>query len=410
MFEKQAREIFEETVFFIEDRKIKFGIELNDDEYIGRLCEICDRKARKEKSRLVYVEIRKLLMDYIKKHTPYKEDQTDIIEHYINIARKKENRRIAKEIIESTDLNDLDLLSENIEKLQEAQGIIGGAEELEIYDVIEVLDDNLKNGVIQNGVMLDMTDIDNALGGFRPGELLTLAARPGTGKTNCLIEFTKRISKKHKVGIFSAEMSRKLITNRLLSSVTGINSIKLARTNGEKFDGLTGQEKAIVWDKATVLGQRGIKINDVPNIDIDSLVYTARKFKKDFGIEIILVDYLQLLSCKHGNTRREQVCYITKALKGLARELEIPVITLAQLNREADGNIPKLRDLKESGSIEEDSDVVIFLHQTGIIENKTYLSNVQFIIAKNRNGMIDTINVVHDKRIHRLQEAKEYWR
>jgi len=234
------------------------------------------------------------------------------------------------------------------------------------------------------GVPSGYADFDSMTSGFQPGEFYVLAARPGIGKTALALCMTARqaIQYEKSVGFFSCEMSKNMIVQRLLAITGNFNLQKVRRGYPTK----TAYHK--MTDGAGQLYVKRILINDTPGISLADLRMEARMMRRR-GIEIIWVDYLTLI--KHGDRgmpKHEQVGEISKALKNLARELNIPVVALSQVRRNAEGSMPSLADLRQSGEIEEDADLIMFLDR----ERKEKATTLN--IAKNRNGPTGELNLV----------------
>ena len=203
------------------------------------------------------------------------------------------------------------------------------------------------------------------------------------------------VSSKKKIGFFSAEMGARQIIRRMLSNVGHINQTNM------RSGMLNHSDFASIQDAAGQLYESNIFINDVPNISAQELISEARAMKRKENVEAIYIDYLGLLS--HSNkkmARWEQIGEISRALKGLARELQIPVIALSQLTRDKEGKRPNMADLRDSGSVEQDADVILLLHREG--EPGEAIDNIEMILCKQRNGPIGSIGVTHQKAFSKM--------
>ncbi len=255
------------------------------------------------------------------------------------------------------------------------------------------------------GVPTGFYDLDKKLGGLQPSDLLIIAGRPGQGKTGFLLSVAKNaalIHKKH-VAIFSLEMSNEQVAERLLSQETGIDSQTL-RTGKLEAD----------WPKFThaieVLSDTHIFLDDTPALTPLQLRTKCRRLHLEHRLDLILVDYLQLMG---GDTRSEnrvqEVSYISRNLKVLARELNVPVLAAAQLSRAIEqraDKTPILSDLRESGSLEQDSDIVMFIYRPDQYEKDTPKKNMaEIIIAKHRNGPVGTVDLVFLSSLAKFENA-----
>lgn len=250
------------------------------------------------------------------------------------------------------------------------------------------LDEIQKRGSGLRGVPTGFRDLDNILAGLQDSNLIILAARPGIGKTAFLINVCQHVAVREKlpVAVFSLEMSQEELGDRLLVAQAGIDSwrLKTGKLEDEDFDKLQ--------EAMGVLAEAPIYIDDTPALSIMEMRTKARRLQMEKGLKLLLVDYLQLMdSGRHFDNRVQEVSIISQALKNLARELRVPVVAASQLNRavEARGTKkPQLADLRESGSIEQDSDVVMFLYRPE--EGKEQASSdkipTTLSIDKHRNG------------------------
>jgi replicative DNA helicase len=245
------------------------------------------------------------------------------------------------------------------------------------------------------------------LGGFQRSDLIILAARPSVGKTSLALSIAYNAAKKHekRVALFSLEMSSEQVVQRLISAETGIDSQRLRR--GEIAEDEWGRFAKATSDLADSL----IFIDDTPSISALELRTKARRLHAEVGIDLITVDYLQLM---RGDTRSEnrvqEISSISRALKALARELNVPVLALSQLSRGVESRTDKrpiLSDLRESGALEQDADVVIFIYRDEMYNENTERKNIaDIIIAKHRNGPTGSVALYFKRDLAQFREAE----
>ncbi|HSQ26972.1 MAG TPA: replicative DNA helicase [Anaerolineales bacterium] len=256
------------------------------------------------------------------------------------------------------------------------------------------------------GVPTGFIDLDRLLGGLQPSDLLIVAGRPGMGKTAFMLSAAKNAAQKHKkhVAIFSLEMANEQLVQRLISQETGIDSQRL-RTGK-----LTEDEWPLFNHAIEVLSDTMIFLDDTPALTPLQLRTKCRRLHLEFQLDLILVDYLQLMTSGSRNENRvQEVSYISRNLKVLARELNVPVLAAAQLSRAVEQRAdkdPQLSDLRESGSLEQDADIVMFIHRPEIYEKDTLKQNIaQIKVAKHRNGPVGTIELVFRSKIAKFENA-----
>ena len=287
---------------------------------------------------------------------------------------------------------------------------IGGFESLatllgQAYDRLEYLHEH--RGQIL-GIPSGLTQLDTLLGGFQPSDLIILAARPSVGKTSLALNIAQHASIREakKVAVFSLEMSKEQLSLRLLSAETGINPRPLQTGFMEETD----------WSKiATVMNDMAgaaMWVDDSPVLSVMELRTKARRLEMEqHGLDLVIVDYLQLMQASVQSrepNRVQEVSEISRGLKQLARELKVPVIALSQLSRgvEQRGSAaPRLSDLRESGSIEQDADVVIFLYRDGEQNQESEVELVKAKIAKHRNGPIGEVPLQFRKSTTRFHSV-----
>lgn len=258
-------------------------------------------------------------------------------------------------------------------------------------DRIEMASKN-KGGVI--GVPTGFVDLDYRTAGMQPSDLILIAARPSMGKTAFALNIAQYVAFKKNlpVAIFSLEMSKEQLVNRMFSLESGVDAQKLR----------TGQLKDQEWERliesAGVIGKSNLVIDDTPGISISELRSKCRKYKLEQNLSMIIIDYLQLMTGSgRSDSRQQEISDISRALKSIARELNVPVIALSQLSRAVEqrpDHRPMLSDLRESGAIEQDADVVMFIYRDEYYHPDTDKAGIsEIIIAKQRNGPVGTVEL-----------------
>ncbi len=249
------------------------------------------------------------------------------------------------------------------------------------------------------GIPTGFTDLDRLTSGWQPSDLIILAARPGMGKTSFVLSLARNAALDFgkPVALFSLEMSNIQLTMRIISAEAGIEGSKLR--NGQLED----DEWKRLMSAAEKIGAAPIIIDDTPALNIYELRAKCRRMKMQSDIQMIIIDYLQLMQGSGDGNREQEVSMISRSLKGLAKELEVPVIALSQLNRSVEtrggSKKPLLSDLRESGSIEQDADIVSFIYRpeyykiTEDEEGRSLKGVAEVIIAKHRNGALDTVKL-----------------
>ncbi len=251
-----------------------------------------------------------------------------------------------------------------------------------------------------------VTDLDRLLGGLQPSDLLIVAGRPGMGKTAFMLTAAKNAALKHKkhVAIFSLEMSSEQLVQRLISQETKIDAQRL-RTGK-----LEGDDWALFAHAVEVLSDTMIFLDDTPALTPLQLRTKCRRLHAEYNLDLVLVDYLQLMTSGERNENRvQEVSYISRNLKVLARELNVPVLAAAQLSRAVEQRAdkePQLSDLRESGSLEQDADIVMFINRPEMYEKDTILKNVaQVKVAKHRNGPVGQVELIFLSNIAKFENA-----
>ena len=246
------------------------------------------------------------------------------------------------------------------------------------------------------GIPTGFIDLDYKLSGLQPSDLILVAARPSMGKTAFVLNIAQYVAfkKDRATAIFSLEMSKEQLVNRLFSLESQVDAQALR----------TGNMKDSDWEKliegAGIIGKSKLIIDDTPGISVSELRSKCRKYKLEHGLDLIIIDYLQLMTGsvgKRSESRQQEISEISRSLKGLARELNVPVIALSQLSRAVESRPdkrPMLSDLRESGAIEQDADVVMFIYRDEYYnKDSEYKKQAEIIIAKQRNGPVGTVHL-----------------
>lgn len=251
------------------------------------------------------------------------------------------------------------------------------------------------------GVPTGFPSLDNLLAGFQKSDLIILAARPSMGKTALALDIARQTAIKHgtPVGIFSLEMATDQLVDRMLAAQAGVDSWRLRTGKIKGDDDYDRLQEAI-----SVLSEAPIYIDDKASTTVLTMRSVARRLKMEKGLGLIVVDYLQLITPTHarsGDSMVQQVTEISRSLKGLARELEVPVLALSQLSRavEQRRGRPRLSDLRDSGSIEQDADVVMFIHREDkMSDNSDRPGIAEILIEKHRNGPVGKVDLRFDEQ------------
>ena len=272
---------------------------------------------------------------------------------------------------------------------------------VQTYDNIEMLHN--RKGEI-TGIPTGFTELDRMTAGFQRSDLIIVAARPSVGKTAFALNIAQNVATKtnENVAIFSLEMSAQQLVMRMLCAEGNINAQNLR----------TGKLTPEDWGKLTMamgsLSNAGIYIDDTPGIRISEIRAKCRRLKQESGLGMVLIDYLQLIqgSGRNRENRQQEVSEISRSLKALARELEVPVIALSQLSRgveQRQDKRPMMSDIRESGSIEQDADIVAFLYRDDYYDKESENKNIiEIIIAKQRNGPVGTVQLAFIKEYNKF--------
>jgi replicative DNA helicase len=264
-----------------------------------------------------------------------------------------------------------------------------------VMNAMDKIEKAAKNKGAVTGIPTGFIDLDYKTAGMQPSDLVLIAARPSMGKTAFVLNIAQHVAFKDNrcVAIFSLEMSKEQLVNRLFSLESRVDSQHIRTGN------LNDSEWEKLIETAGVIGKSNLIIDDTPGISIAELRSKCRKYKLEHNLSMIIIDYLQLMSGSgRSESRQQEISEISRSLKGLARELSVPVLALSQLSRAVEqrpDHRPMLSDLRESGAIEQDADVVMFIYRDDYYNKDTELKNIsEIIIAKQRNGPIGTVNLV----------------
>jgi replicative DNA helicase len=345
------------------------------------------------------------------------------IEHYIRIVRDKALLRnlihaangVISQAVEASDpaMEILDAAEQTIMEISDQRG---GQQLMTLAEIAKEsfggdIEKLYSRGKKITGLETFYSDLDELTSGFQPSDLLIIAARPSMGKTAFAINIAENaaVEGRKKVAVFSLEMSREALLNRMLCSQARVDSHKM-RT------GFLGKDDIVkLRDGLEKLLSAGIYIDDTPGVSLTELRSKSRRMKQSVGLDMIVIDYLQLMAAsapggKRYENRTQEVSAISRGLKAIAKELRVPVVALSQLSRAPEtrggkDSEPKLSDLRESGSIEQDADVVMFLYRPDYYnrEDPDVQGKAKLIIAKQRNGPTDTIQLAFLKSSTRFE-------
>lgn len=264
-----------------------------------------------------------------------------------------------------------------------------------VLNAIEKIEKASRSQGSVTGIPTGFIDLDYKMSGFQPSDLILVAARPSMGKTAFVLNIAQYMAFHNDVtaAIFSLEMSKEQLVNRLLALESKVDSQNIRTGN------LEDEEWAKLIEGANIIGKSNLIIDDKPGISISELRSKCRKYKMEHNLGVIFIDYLQLMTGSgRSESRQQEISEISRSLKALARELHVPVVALSQLSRAVEqrpDHRPMLSDLRESGAIEQDADVVMFIYRDDYYNKDSENKNIaEIIIAKQRNGPIGTVNLV----------------
>jgi len=268
----------------------------------------------------------------------------------------------------------------------------------DLAEAFERIDKIHRGDEATRGIPTGFIDLDNYLSGFQKSDLIILASRPSLGKTTLALDFARNITTKHKipVGIFSLEMSKEQLVDRLICAQAGIDlwRMRTGRLSGEG----PNSDFQRIQQALDELSEAPIYINDTPSPTVLQMRTIARRMQAENNLGLIIIDYLQMIQPRNqSDSPVQQMTEISRSLKGLARELNLPILALSQLSRAVESRspaIPKLSDLRDSGAIEQDADVVLFIYREDKDKANSERKNIaDIIIAKHRNGPIGKIEL-----------------
>lgn len=327
------------------------------------------------------------------------------IEYYANIVAEK---ALARNLISTC----TELTTEAYDGQKETEALLDDAERriLQLSDtknrgdfasvgaVVEVTLDKItklyENKAGLTGLPTGFRDLDRMTSGLQPSDLILVAARPSMGKTAFTLNIAQNVGvRQHKtVAFFSLEMSQEQLVQRLLCQIAHIDSQKL-RTGQLNSD----EEWTRLTDACDKLYESPIYIDDTPGISVAEMRSKARRLKSEHGLDLIIVDYLQLMQGRNAESRQQEISEISRSLKALARELKVPLIALSQLSRSVESRQdkrPMLSDLRESGALEQDADIVSFLYREDYYDKETENQHItEIILAKHRNGPVGSVKL-----------------
>jgi len=337
--------------------------------------------------------------------------------HLLNYAKIVQRKRILRDLIEASqdilqmgynESEDVDILLDQAEKRifsiaqhSLTQNFLPVKATLE--DAFERIDRLSKKEGGLRGLATGFVDLDNILAGLQKSDLIILASRPGLGKSALATNIAANIaiSQKVPVGVFSLEMSKDQVTDRLIASLANVDlwRLRTGRLSGEGDD----NDFARIQQAMGILSEAPIYIDDAASSNILQMRAMARRLQADKGLGLVIVDYLQLMEPRNPEaTMVQQMTEVSRSLKALAREINVPVLALSQLSRAVEQRspqIPRLADLRETGAIEQDSDVVLFIYREDHYRPDTSRKNIaDIIIAKHRNGPIGRVELYFDDR------------
>ena len=262
-----------------------------------------------------------------------------------------------------------------------------------VHDTLDQLD-KMQNNEIEKGVPTGFRDIDDVTQGLQPGQMVVVAGRPAMGKSTLGIDFARSAALHHNMTavVFSLEMSKVELAQRIISAETNIPLVALRRA-----DDITSERWNTLNNFWTRLQDAPLFIDDSPNMSLMEIRAKCRRLKQTNDLKLVVIDYLQLMSSgKKVESRQQEVSEFSRALKLLAKELEVPVVALSQLNRGPEmrnDRKPQLSDLRESGSIEQDADVVMLVHRPDFYDKEDRPGEADLIMAKHRNGPTETFHL-----------------
>ena len=347
--------------------------------------------------------------------------------HVSNYAKIVQKKRILRDLISASydiggfgydENEDVDILLDNAEKriFSVAQkGLTQKFSQVKdnLEEAFQRIDNLSKHKGVPRGVPTGFVDLDNILSGFQKSDLVILASRPSLGKTSLALDFARNVGVKEKipVGIFSLEMSIDQVVDRLIASQANIDLWKI-RT-GHLSDSGDDNDFVRIREAMSVLSEAPIFIDDSALTNVLQMRAMARRLQAEKGLGLLIIDYLQLVDPRNpADPIVRQITEVSRSLKGLARELNVPVLAISQLSRAVEQRtpqIPRLADLRESGSLEQDADVVMFIYREDRYNPETEKRNIADIyIAKHRNGPIGKVELFFDESRVSFRNLEKY--
>ncbi|MCD6402624.1 replicative DNA helicase [bacterium] len=346
--------------------------------------------------------------------------------HVINYAKIVQQKRFLRDLIEASheiellaydETEDIDIVLDKAEKRifsiaqrNLSENFLPVKEALE--EAFERIDNLSKQKGGIRGLPTGFVQLDNLLGGLQKSDMIILASRPGLGKSSLALNISANIaiSKNIPVGIFSLEMSRDQVVDRLIAAQGNIDlwRLRTGRLSAEGED----NDFVRIRHALDVLAKAPIYIDDTPGLNVLQIRAMARRLQAQRGLGLVVIDYLQLLEPRHTtDSMVRQITEISKSLKALARELNVPVLALSQLSRAVEQRspqIPRLADLRESGSLEQDSDVVLFIYREDRYNPDTTRKNIaDIIVAKHRNGPVGKAELYFDENTVKFRNLEK---
>ncbi len=370
---------------------------IGGDHYLARLSERVSSSAHSEFHARIIVE-KHIQRELIRIGSEIAEDAFDETTDVLELLDRSESRLF-------------EVTNGNIKKNYET------AETLLIQAIKRIEEIGQRSGF--SGVPSGFSAVDQVTGGWQLSDLVIIAARPSMGKTAFVMSMARNMAVEHQksVAVFSLEMSSVQLITRLISSETGIQSEKLRKGNLSKDEWVRLQEKVKKLEKAKLY------IDDTPALSIFDLRAKCRRLVSERKVEIVIIDYLQLMTAgasKPGGNREQEISQISRSLKSIAKELNVPVIALSQLSREVEKRNTKrpiLSDLRESGAIEQDADIVSFIYRPEYYKLETWedgspcMGEAELMIAKHRNGSVENVRLRFDGEMARFADLRsESWR
>ncbi|MGI6466573.1 MAG: replicative DNA helicase [Sphaerochaetaceae bacterium] len=348
--------------------------------------------------------------------------------YYADIVRSYSLRRILLDVGSKMQIDAFDesqnisyLLDESEQRLSDVQATTGSFTDryLEsstlVNKTVDRLMERAKHGN-KDGVKSGFQQLDEMTGGFQPSEFIVIGARPSVGKTAFAISMAIDIAIRRKIptGFFSAEMTSMAIMERILAAEAHVDSKRIRSAI------LRNQDISSIIDAASRIYEGKLYLQDTPNIKLFDLRTQARRMKREFDIKILFIDYIGLINPESNPNvpRHEQVAEISRSLKALSRELQIPIVALSQVSRDAEGKEPNLANLRDSGSVEQDADVVILLHRDRLStsdfdqqeQQESFegfpVQETKVILAKQRNGETGIITMGFQNRLVRFVDLE----